>query len=149
MTRRIPNPDDVATLWPMDGPYSPEATAAALETVGALLRYVNYATRRVPSAPAGADVHGQVMLLDAALGSVPQALRQLAARAMAVAAEPGAAVTEAGRDDDPRTAPGAATLAATHLADVADVIAELRMRGVLSQAAVQLGRLYVREETPA
>lgn len=119
MTNRIPNPDDIAARWPLDGPYSPEATAAALHAVGELLRYVNHATHRADSAPTGADVHDQVMLLAGALGSVSKALRQLVARAMAVAAEPDAA---------------------THLTEVADAIANV-MRGMLGQAAVQLDQL--------
>jgi hypothetical protein len=72
--------DVVDQLWPLHGPYGPDATALAVKTADQLIRYLNYATQHAEAMPWPGTAYDLVGTLKTTADKLPQLLDQTGRR---------------------------------------------------------------------
>ena len=82
--------EQVAALFPVDGPYSGEATSEAARALAALVRYLNYATAARVGVPDFGPLYDVLGSVRGALDGLDQTLQQVGLRVTGLAEEPGA-----------------------------------------------------------
>lgn len=85
-----PDPDAIADLWPVDGPFSLEHTQSAARVIAELTRYLAYATMSAAGTPNPGTVSVVLGNLSETLARMPQVLTQLHRRFAELSAQPGA-----------------------------------------------------------
>jgi len=139
------DPDRVIhKAWPTDGPYSAQRTVTAARAAGELVRYLAYATRPAAGLPEPADAYDLIGAVRVLLDRLPQTLMQTGRRFAALAAAPGAALTDPAHPADPQDPAMAAQTVDAGLAAAARTLAEVSAR--LNAAHTQAGRLYLTGE---
>src|SRR5215475_8807955 len=139
------DPDRVIhKAWPTDGPYTAQRTVTAARAAGELVRYLAYATRPAAGLPEPADVYDLIGAVRVLLDGLPQMLAQTGRRFTALAAAPGAALTDPGHPADPQDPVVATEIVGDGLAAAARAVAGVSAR--LNAAHTQAGRLYLTGE---